>query len=598
MDDSEVDDQDIDDSEEISQDKKTSKTKNKKRQNKEEEDQSQEDEKDDNSDTSSTELYDSEQESESIEMRIKYDVIEDSTNRIAIVNCDWQKTSAVDLLIILRSFCPKNGFVKSVSIYPSEFGIKRMEEENEKGPNVLGDLKYLKDKSKFGDDINDDSEEEEIEENAQKTKQDDDEFLKDHQTRIKLRRYEHEKLKYFYAVCECDNNETASAIFKACDGQEINRTGTNFEMSFVSDDTVFPRQPKEVADKVPLNYKTPEWTNDLQLTSVNLRWDETDHKRLSITTKKLDPNEIPDETDYEAYLASSDSSSIEVSDHSDEDLTSLKSRKLEAKKKKIREKYASLLNDENASDEEHGNSQVEEQSEEMVVTFKAGLSESTQNIIDKKKSKHEKNETMWEKNARKLAEKKEKRKQEKKQNSDKIDDDLIISGGIATDQLKQMKKKEKKKKKKKTAEEIRKENEEKAELELLMLDENNIEKKGYNLKSMIDDGKKKKKNRQDDTFKLDIQDPRFKNLYNQEYGIDPNDPKYKKTDNMSHLMKHIRENRPNVEKDKQAKMNVNLDVVTNSVGSSQQELDLLINSVKRKSEKRLKKINKKGKFNK
>lgn len=43
------------------------------------------------------------------------------------------------MYVLLSSFLPKGGQIISVAVYPSEFGLKRMEEEAVRGPVLLFD---------------------------------------------------------------------------------------------------------------------------------------------------------------------------------------------------------------------------------------------------------------------------------------------------------------------------------------------------------------------------------------------------------------------------------------------------------------------------
>ncbi len=56
------------------------------------------------------------------------------TKRFAVVNMDWDNLSAMSLLQLFDAFKPKNGFIKNVKIYPSEFGKVRLEQEEREGP--------------------------------------------------------------------------------------------------------------------------------------------------------------------------------------------------------------------------------------------------------------------------------------------------------------------------------------------------------------------------------------------------------------------------------------------------------------------------------
>lgn len=84
--------------------------------------------------------------------------IEKETHRLAVVNMDWSQVKATDLYVALSSFLPKDGQILSVGVYPSEFGLKRMEEENLHGPIAL----FGNAKESFDDD--DDDENDQIDE--------------------------------------------------------------------------------------------------------------------------------------------------------------------------------------------------------------------------------------------------------------------------------------------------------------------------------------------------------------------------------------------------------------------------------------------------
>ena len=59
--------------------------------------------------------------------------------------------------------------------------------------------------------------------------------------RSRLRAYEKERLKYFYAVIECDNKKTADEIYKQCDGNQFEHSNIQFDLRFIPDDLVFDK---------------------------------------------------------------------------------------------------------------------------------------------------------------------------------------------------------------------------------------------------------------------------------------------------------------------------------------------------------------------
>ncbi|KAI9994079.1 hypothetical protein PInf_016642 [Phytophthora infestans] len=172
----------------------------------------------------------------------------DETKRFAVLNCDWTRIRAVDLFALCQSFAPATGAVQNVTIYPSDFGLQKMKEEEQHGPQGLWDDKNKAESSENEEKLEavekDDKDSTEEDEKAENTASDDEnsdaegeedydsddplgvkksvtiEGESDGFDREKLRKYELQKLRYYYAVVTCDSVKTASTIFDQCDQLE------------------------------------------------------------------------------------------------------------------------------------------------------------------------------------------------------------------------------------------------------------------------------------------------------------------------------------------------------------------------------------------
>ncbi|XP_055804724.1 pre-rRNA-processing protein ESF1 [Solanum dulcamara] len=432
--------------------------------------------------------------------------IDKETKRLAVVNMDWGRVKAVDLYMLLSSFLPRGGQIISVAVYPSDFGLKRMEEEAVHGPVGLFDEEKRKDED------SDDNEED-----------DDDEMDNE-----KLRAYEMSRLRYYYAVVECDSSATADYLYKTCDGVEFERTSNKLDLRFIPDSMEFKHQPRDIATEAPADYEGLDFhTRALQHSNIELTWDEDEPQRIRTLKRQFNDEQLAD-MELKEFLASDESGSDDSEEGGDD--TEDKS----AKRKKKQDTYRALIQSGEGSD---GNNEEEDQ--DMEVTFNTGLEDLSKRILEKKDKQ---SETVWEAYLRKKREKKKSRKgntkdssEDESSNSDQEpieepEDFFIEEPSAKGDKDSQQQSTRKGKQSLEASEEAEAS---RAELELLLADDKggDANLKGYNMKPKKAKGKKGKEIPVEDKLpSIDYEDPRFSSLFKSPlFALDPTDPQFKRS---------------------------------------------------------------------
>ncbi|XP_044145438.1 ESF1 homolog [Bufo gargarizans] len=437
------------------------------------------------------------------------------TRRLAVCNMDWDRLKAKDLLALFNSFKPKGGIVFSVKIYPSEFGKEKLKEEELHGPSELKNI------------TEDVSEEQKL-------------------NKERLREYQFKRLKYYFAVVECDTPETANKIYEECDGLEFESSCSFVDLRFIPDEVQFDDEPKDAAVDVDLSAYTPKYfTSAAMVTSkVELTWDETDQERVTTLNRPFKKNEILD-MDFQAYLASSSEEEEEIEQETE---VSAKPEDVKCKKgskdddEQI-ERYRQLVKGIQEKEKKQ-----QEKDVEMEVKWVPGLKENAEQMVKNKLDGKDKL-TPWEKYLQKQKDKKKLKRKKKESVEESTDEDDVPSDvdyndPFFSEELKKpgLQKKsvggKKQEDQESSADEEEKEKQ-KAEMALLMMDDVEDERKHFNYDEIVEQqnlsrSKKKKLKKKDklveDDFQINVEDSRFQALYTSHlYNVDPSDPNFKKT---------------------------------------------------------------------
>ncbi|XP_039689733.1 pre-rRNA-processing protein ESF1 [Medicago truncatula] len=396
---------------------------------------------------------------------------------------DWNYVKAVDLYVVFNSFVPPNGMIKSVAIYPTEFGLQRLKEENIHGPVLFHNENDISD--------------EDINEN--------------------MRAYQKSMMRFYHAVVECDSSTTAAHIYKECNGLDF--LSTPLDLRFIPDFWEFKQESEDVVTEVPANYVVKDFgPRALQHSKVDFTWDDDDPLRKRTLRRKFTDEQLA-QLEWKDYLAS-DASESDDNTEADDQLDE------KARKQSI---YLNLVYSGNGSDEdaEHDIGQ------EMEVTFHSGLESLNKKLMEKKDK-----ETVWEASRRKRHEKKKAKKNKSKYSSDDDSDQQVIEAANEFIEEPSVKKRKKTEKSKTDnhMDIVAVDKASKEELELLLADDKATETglKGYSLKFKKRKDKMGKENVIIDEGKVPnstySDDPRFAHFFSSpDYAIDPTDPQFKRS---------------------------------------------------------------------
>ncbi|KAG7383320.1 pre-rRNA-processing protein esf1 [Phytophthora pseudosyringae] len=573
----------------------------------------------------------------------------EETKRFAVLNCDWTRIRAVDLFALCQSFAPATGAVQNITIYPSDYGLEKIKEEEQHGPQGLWDEEDKKANAEEpldddeenveaaeNEETNDTGDENDDEEKAERAASDDadgdsdadgeNDYDSDDPLGVKksvtleggsdgfdpekLRAYELQKLRYYYAIVTCDSVKTASTIFDQCDQLEYETSSNVLDLRYVPDDTTFANTPKESCDNVPDHYKPAIFaTLALQQTDVKLTWEEDDDQRLELLTRPADWKDAHDD-DFKAYLASDESDASEAeddSDDSDEEAggkeaaaapDSKKTAKKEAKIKKLRNRYRSMLLGSDAEDEDDGSapeggfgaSSDEEDgvTGDMEMSFTPGAGD----VLKAKRQKElEANETPFERYTREKKQEKNRKLHEKRA------------------QQKQLEREQR--------EVLKKKGRGATEANLLReaingggdgsegddsdsdQDERNFDMKKITKQQKVKSLKGKRRAKEmtklakhkasgglQEGFEFDAADPRFGALYakGSQFQLDPTDPKFKKTDATQAIFKERRQRYDQDAESATRAKPAKADSTAASADTSKHALNAMVENLKRKSQ--------------
>lgn len=474
----------------------------------------------------------------------------ESTCRLAVCNMDWDFVRAQDLFVLFQSFVPDGGRVRSVTIFPSEFGKERMAEESRLGPREIREHKSQECMKADRQEQNDKKKRVRNQQDMKRVSKD----LQASQTE-RRREYQLNRLRYYFAVVDCDSAATAETIYAECDGREYLLSSVQLDLRFIPDDMTFDDPPKEVfsQEQSILEYEPNRFSSTaLCQAKVDVTWDETEFDRLSRRIGSMQHKElesIVEENKYADIIAPPESDSDEgVDDQPDWLKFAIDSNgdRVLSEEEKIA-MYRKLLMEKLDNEESGDDGDVNEKEGEKELVWTPGLKSSVLKRMEKRERNRENTgvindylEKKREKKKKKKEDRVKKRTVSEKEQADIVDNNMNEEVD-AVPSYSQAKKNKKKQKMHKIEDKTEAKNV--ADLELLVMADGDkvqdvhTDKDGLSSKQ----GRKKKKKKKvvmvENEFQLDVNDARFSALYtSQHFHIDPSSSQFKKSTNMAALV--------------------------------------------------------------
>ncbi|KAL8790374.1 MAG: hypothetical protein Q9195_006392 [Heterodermia aff. obscurata] len=526
----------------------------------------------------------------------------EASRRIAVVNLDWDNIRATDLMVVFSSFVPSGGRILKISIYPSDFGRERMEREDLEGPpKDIFNLEKTdiggEDNSSSEDGRPEDVDEQEEEEKIRRSLLREDKGEEFNST--KLRRYQLERLRYYFAVLVCSSARVAQALYDAVDGTEYLTTANFFDLRFIPDDVDFSAdKARDECERIPDGYKPNEFITDaLQHSKVRLTWDADDGTRKEVQKRAFGSSRADiDENDLKAYIGSDnsddewpepiivDATSIDQTQRNSNGPATSSAVPASSKKDTERQRMRALLGlDSNPALKAVTEKSTDGPVGDVQITFSSGLFSGNDGSVFE--NEPERDETTVEKYVRKEKERRNRRKEKLKSSRNSGNskvavnedaDKTTLTEPVATDlgfsdpfftapstthmSLKAQKRAERRAERTTASTD---DVEQREKLELLVRDEDGGEVHHFDTtllakgeKLAAKKGIKKKRHRMSqrqkealeakahDDFQIDTKDTRFSAVFEKsEYAIDPNHKGFKDTEGMNALLEAGRKRR-------------------------------------------------------